>query len=52
MIFMTGGAFTPAARRFLEDVPNFRITKPLDMHNLHALLHNVIGVRSEVRKTA
>jgi CheY-like chemotaxis protein len=38
MVFMTGGAFTPGARSFLEAVPNQRIEKPFDMQNLSALL--------------
>ncbi len=31
MIFMTGGAFTEGARRFLEEVPNPTLTKPFDL---------------------
>ncbi len=30
MVFLTGGAFTPAAREFLERVPNARMDKPFD----------------------
>jgi PAS domain S-box-containing protein len=38
MIFMTGGAFTPAAAEFLDRVPNERVEKPLDMKSLLALI--------------
>jgi hypothetical protein len=30
MVFVTGGAFTEAARQFLERVPNARLEKPID----------------------
>jgi len=38
VIFMTGGAFTPAMRAFLERVPNPRITKPFRSTELEELL--------------
>jgi len=38
MIFMTGGAFTPAAREFLDAVRNVRLEKPFDREQLHAVL--------------
>ena len=41
MVFMTGGAFTPRAREFLERVPNARVEKPIDFQNLRVLLRNV-----------
>jgi len=31
IVFMTGGAFTPRARAFLDSVPNRRIEKPFDV---------------------
>jgi PAS domain S-box-containing protein len=34
MIFLTGGAFTPAARAFLERVSNLRVEKPFDAEAL------------------
>ena len=34
IIFMTGGAFTPRAREFLERVPNIRLEKPFDLETL------------------
>ena len=42
MIFLTGGAFTPRAREFLEQVPNARIEKPVDLQNLRALMQNLL----------
>ena len=38
MIFMTGGAFTQAAREFLDEVTNPRIEKPFDRAQLNAVL--------------
>jgi signal transduction histidine kinase len=38
MIFLTGGAFTPAAREFLDNVPNPRIDKPVEITNLLAII--------------
>jgi CheY-like chemotaxis protein len=39
MVFMTGGAFTPRAQRFLDEVPNARVEKPLQTSELRALVH-------------
>jgi signal transduction histidine kinase len=38
MIFVTGGAFTAAAREFLDRVPNPRIEKPVEATNLLAMV--------------
>jgi PAS domain S-box-containing protein len=38
MVFVTGGAFTPRARAFLDEVPNERLEKPLDTRNLQAFV--------------
>jgi CheY-like chemotaxis protein len=38
MIFMTGGAYSPAARQFLADVPNARLEKPFAPAALKALV--------------
>ncbi|MSP62299.1 MAG: PAS domain S-box protein [Myxococcales bacterium] len=38
LIFLTGGAFTPRAREFLESVPNPRLEKPFDIRELRALI--------------
>ncbi len=40
IIFLTGGAFTPAARAFLDEVPNQRIEKPFDAQHLRALVND------------
>jgi signal transduction histidine kinase len=45
MIFVTGGAFTTAAREFLDRVPNPRIEKPVEATNLLAL---VAGLAQQV----
>ena len=42
MVFMTGGAFTPAARAFLDEVPNQRLEKPFDAQHLRALVNDRI----------
>jgi CheY-like chemotaxis protein len=41
MVFVTGGAFTPRAREFLERIPNARVEKPIDFQNLKLLLRNL-----------
>jgi PAS domain S-box-containing protein len=38
MVFLTGGAFTPRARAFLDEVPNPRLDKPFDLAVLRALV--------------
>jgi signal transduction histidine kinase/CheY-like chemotaxis protein len=38
MVFLTGGAFTPRAREFIERVAAARVDKPFRMHELRALL--------------
>jgi len=43
LVFMTGGAFTPAARAFLDQVPNARIEKPFDVQNLRLMVHSVLA---------
>ena len=43
IVFMTGGAFTPAARAFLDAVPNERIEKPFDASRLRALITRLVG---------
>ena len=43
MVFLTGGAFTPAARVFLENVPNERLEKPFDVDTLLALVSARVG---------
>jgi PAS domain S-box-containing protein len=41
MVFVSGGAFTPRAREFLERVQNARVEKPIDLSNLRLLLRNL-----------
>ncbi|GHG98104.1 hypothetical protein GCM10012319_63360 [Comamonas sp. KCTC 72670] len=38
MVFMTGGAFTPRTVTFLREVPNAKISKPLDLTQLRELV--------------
>jgi signal transduction histidine kinase len=42
MVFLTGGAFTPRARLFLDEVPNQRIEKPFAAPHLRALIKDRI----------
>jgi CheY-like chemotaxis protein len=42
MIFLTGGAFTPKARAFLDSVPNQRIEKPFDIRTLRSIISDRI----------
>jgi PAS domain S-box-containing protein len=46
VIFMSGGAFTPRAREFLDRVPNQRFEKPIDFGTLRA------GIRALLRSPA
>jgi len=41
-VFMTGGAFTDEARRFLAQVACPRIEKPFDIHVLRALVRDLV----------
>jgi len=43
MIFMTGGAFTPATRAFLEGITNPTLEKPFELQALRALVRAVVG---------
>lgn len=38
LVFMTGGAFTPEAEAFLEEVTNARVEKPFDFAKVDRLL--------------
>ncbi len=42
VVFMTGGAFTTAARAFLDGVPNERLEKPFDIKALRALVNRYV----------
>jgi CheY-like chemotaxis protein len=42
VVFLTGGAFTPAARAFLDRVSNARLEKPFDLKSLRALVNESV----------
>ncbi len=42
-VFLTGGAFTAAAREFLEAVPNLRLEKPFDPQALRDLVSRALA---------
>lgn len=43
MVFMTGGAFTPRAHEFFEQVPNPKIEKPFDRAELLSVIGTMIA---------
>jgi len=43
IIFMTGGAFTPTARAFVDGVSNHVVEKPFEVQALLALVNRVVG---------
>jgi CheY-like chemotaxis protein/two-component sensor histidine kinase len=43
MVFMTGGAFTPGSRAFLDDVPNPCIDKPFDTQHLRSIVNDLVS---------
>jgi hypothetical protein len=43
MVFLTGGAFTDAAREFLARVPNAQIEKPFDPKELRDLIRRLLA---------
>jgi CheY-like chemotaxis protein len=46
MVFMTGGVFSAKVREFLESVGNQRISKPIEMADLRALVAAFIRDRA------
>jgi hypothetical protein len=40
VIFLTGGAFTPQARQFLDEVDNMRIDKPFKIQALSDIVND------------
>jgi PAS domain S-box-containing protein len=42
VVFVTGGAFTPAAREFLDQLPNPRLDKPFNAARLRALVQELV----------
>ena len=45
LVFMTGGAFTASAKRFLAQVPNARIEKPFNLKALQRMVQRSISKR-------
>ena len=43
VVFLTGGAFTPAAQAYLDDVSNLRIDKPFNLDLLRQVVADFIG---------
>ncbi|WNG43207.1 response regulator [Archangium minus] len=43
MVFLTGGAFTPVARAFLNQVKNHRVDKPFSSDELRELVRRLVG---------
>lgn len=41
VVFMTGGAFTPATEAFLDSVPNARLDKPFDLNELRQVVRRI-----------
>jgi PAS domain S-box-containing protein len=48
IVFMTGGAFSPQARGFLEKVPNTSLTKPFTLESIQAIVGLAVAVDVEV----
>jgi CheY-like chemotaxis protein len=46
LVFMTGGAFTAAAKRFLAQVPNSRVEKPFNLRALQRLVQRSVAKRN------
>jgi hypothetical protein len=42
-VFISGGAFTPAAKSFLDRVPNPRLEKPFESTNLRAVVRSLVA---------
>ena len=43
VVFMTGGAFTPSARTFLQTIPNRCVEKPIDRETIDELVRERLG---------
>ncbi len=50
VVFMSGGAFTPGAREFLETTPNRRIDKPIDTARLRQLVEEALARNVEIEQ--
>jgi CheY-like chemotaxis protein len=42
IVFVTGAAFSPSVRRFLDEVPNLRIGKPFDLQQIRAIVKSYV----------
>ena len=49
VVFMTGGAFTPTAREFLDRVDNPRLDKPVDITRLRQLVDSAVARNDQIR---
>jgi signal transduction histidine kinase len=49
VVFMTGGAFTPTAREFLDRVDNPHIDKPVDIKRLRQLIATAVAQNDPLR---
>jgi FixJ family two-component response regulator len=49
IVIMTGGAFSPGARSFLDRIANVRIEKPFDNQMLRQLVATVAAERARAR---
>ena len=47
MIFITGGAFSPASQQFLERITNLCFEKPCDLQELRSAVRRRIGARTK-----
>lgn len=52
VVFLTGGAFTPAARDFLAQVPNPTLEKPIDRKGLLALVRERVTTLADSDENA
>jgi FixJ family two-component response regulator len=46
IVFVTGGAFTPSGKNFLDRVPNESLEKPFDASDLRAVVQRVARGRA------
>ncbi len=52
LVFMTGGAFTPKAKEYLERISNMHVEKPFDVANLMKLVNELIASFRSKRKSS
>ncbi len=45
IVFITGGAFTPRAAQFLQNVPNPRLEKPFDLERVRSSVRKLVAAR-------